>query len=217
MLKGIWKTLEKKKTQKWLALILIVAGLLVASYPLYLRYQSYREQEILRRDFYENVETQKENQSPDEEKDPEKKTLPEWEDWPDTRLEIPEISMEVYVDAVDNLDTFERDYQSPGYYPDSAFPGEEGNVTIAGHRTGPADYFRELHQLHEGDTLILRTPEINYHYQVKWVRTISSYDWSVVEPTDYRAITLTTCPLEGSQQVRERLVVRGELESVSFP
>ena len=94
----------------------------------------------------------------------------------------------------------------PGLYPDSALPGETGNVAIAGHRNVFGSWFRHLNRLAPDDKISITYQGKVYEYTVEKVFTAAENDWSVVAPTDYRALTLTTCDPPGN--VTQRLIVR---------
>ncbi len=94
----------------------------------------------------------------------------------------------------------------PGLYPDSALPGETGNVAIAGHRNVFGSWFRHLNRLAPGDTISISYQGNVYEYAVEKVFIVAENDWSVVAPTDYKALTLTTCDPPGN--VTQRLIVR---------
>jgi len=53
-----------------------------------------------------------------------------------------------------------------GHYPNTVLPGEQGNVAIAGHRTGFGEPFRHLDALRPGDKIVLETPIGTYTYEV---------------------------------------------------
>ncbi len=94
----------------------------------------------------------------------------------------------------------------PGLYPDSARPGETGNVAIAGHRNVFGSWFRHLNRLGPGDRISITYRGQVYEYSVEKVFIVAENDWSVVAPTDYKALTLTTCDPPGN--VIQRLIVR---------
>jgi sortase A len=100
--------------------------------------------------------------------------------------------------------------KGPGLYEGSPLPNvANGNVCIAGHRTTYGSWFRNVDQLEEGDEIILDYSGVKYTYQVQRVFIVDKKDWTVIEPQDYPAITLTSChPLRSSKQ---RIVVRGKL------
>lgn len=94
----------------------------------------------------------------------------------------------------------------PGLYPQSNMPGEEGNVSIAGHRNVFGSWFRHLNRLVPGDAIAITYQGTTYNYAVEKVFIVAENDWSVVAPTAYRALTLTTCDPPGN--VTQRLIVR---------
>jgi sortase A len=96
--------------------------------------------------------------------------------------------------------------KGPGHYPRSPFPGFEGNVAIAGHRTTHLHPFWSLDEVRPGDRILLQTRAGVFVYRVVWLRTVARDDWSVIAPTDLPSLTLTTCTPRFTG--RERLVVR---------
>jgi sortase A len=105
--------------------------------------------------------------------------------------------------------------RGPGHYEGSAAPGEDGNFSIAGHRTTYGSPFWSLEQLSEGDTihvLDLDGTEWVYEYREQLI-VQPSETWVVEEPDpiDLEAptITLTTCHPRSS--AAQRLIAFGEL------
>jgi len=103
-----------------------------------------------------------------------------------------------------------------GHYENTALPGEQGNVAIAGHRTGFGEPFRHLDALRPGDLITLFTPIGTYTYQVvppfdghgnPWIT--HPLDTSVLEPTIDAELTLTTC--DPPHTSKNRLIVRAKL------
>jgi sortase A len=103
-----------------------------------------------------------------------------------------------------------------GHYENTALPGENGNVAIAGHRTGFGEPFRHLDALRPGDQITLETPIGTYIYQVippfdghgnPWITHPT--DLSVLEPTIDAELTLTTC--DPPHTSKNRLIVRAKL------
>jgi sortase A len=103
-----------------------------------------------------------------------------------------------------------------GHYPTTALPGDQGNVAIAGHRTGFGEPFRHLDALRPGDLVKLETPIGTYTYQVMepfenhknpWIT--NSKDTSVIAPTIEAVLTLTTC--DPPHTSKNRLIVRARL------
>jgi sortase A len=54
----------------------------------------------------------------------------------------------------------------PGHYPDSAYPGEPGNFSVAGHRVGKGAPFNDLGLLRSCDALVVETRESWVVYRV---------------------------------------------------
>lgn len=110
-----------------------------------------------------------------------------------------------------------------GHYPNTALPGQSGNVAIAGHRTTYGKPFNRVDELRPGDEIWLLTPIGDFKYVVSepppgWGANpyiTHPRDWSVVEPTDTPSLTLTTCHPKGS--ARERLIVRADLVASEPP
>jgi len=212
----------KKRIILVLGTILILAGLAVAGYPVFLKVQGALEQSRLEKEFQDYLENppyidagpqpQQPSQWPESEVQ-----LPQWEEFPPTKLRIPSLDVDVQVVAVDDMDIYaQRLNQPPGYYPQSAMPGAVGNVLIAGHRGGPAGYFLDLDQLEPGHSIVLHAPGVEYYYVVEEVFVVEPTAVEVLNPTDYPALTLTTCQRVGAISNARRLIVRAMLDHTSL-
>jgi sortase A len=101
--------------------------------------------------------------------------------------------------------------RAAGHIEDTAFPGERGNMGIAGHRD---TVFRPLRRLHVGDALTLTTPDRVFHYRVSTTEIVGPEDVYVLDPTSRPAITLVTCyPFEFIGHAPRRFIVRADLVS----
>jgi len=201
------------------AIILITVGVLVAGYPLIIRFQAGNEQRRLEQEFqdytvspslgsFQDLPLRPDSPSG---REPLESALPQWTELPPTRLEIPAIDLEVQVVAVEDMDVFaEKLSQPPSYYPQSALPGDVGNVLIAGHRGGPAGYFLKLNELEPGDLIYLHAPGVSYSYEVEKVWVVEPTEIEVIAPLDYAALTLTTCQRVGKDPAARRLIVRAK-------
>jgi len=100
----------------------------------------------------------------------------------------------------------------PGHYPQTVLPGEVGNAAMAGHRTirGRPAYFYRLNELEPGDRIHIRYDDRSLTFVVERVFVTDPYDLSVLAPTDYPALTLTTCDPPGSDEMR--LIVQARLQ-----
>lgn len=101
--------------------------------------------------------------------------------------------------------------QGPGHYPDTALPGEVGNVAIAGHRTTYAHPFYNLDALAAGDEIYVLTTQGYFRYTVTGSQIVSPDDTSVLDATPGKAtLTLTTCNPRYS--AAQRLVVTASFD-----
>ncbi len=102
-------------------------------------------------------------------------------------LRIPALHLEVPVlEGTDEV-TLNR---GVGRIAGTSFPGEAGNIGIAGHRDG---FFRKLKDIHAGDAIELATVSGTDIFVVDRIRITSPADVSVLRPRTKHSITLVTC------------------------
>ncbi|GAB3353249.1 class E sortase [Modestobacter lapidis] len=123
--------------------------------------------------------------------------------------------------------------EGPGHYVDTAMPGEQGNLSIAGHRVGRGSPFLDLDQMRPGDPIVVETAEGWFTYRVlgdpatgefadpsgiPGQHIVSPAEVAVIAPTPNAApgtpptgayLTLTTCHPKYSAQ--QRLIIHAEL------
>lgn len=198
--------MTKRRLILTISIVLIAVGIGFIAYPLVLRVHANILQDRLAKEFNEHLSYPHIIFAA-----PEEQELPQWTEFPPTLLEIPAIKLSVHIEAIDDMDLFNNINQMPSYYPQSSYPGEVGNVTIAGHRGGPAGYFGKLKNLKPGDAIILHTPGISYYYEVEKVFKVKPTAVEVLDPLDYAAITFTTC-----YSSSRRLIVRGRFVKYVF-
>ena len=125
-------------------------------------------------------------------------------------IDIPTIGVTKYVVAgVQTADL----KKGPGHYPETPFPGELGNASIAGHRTTYGEPFRHLDDLSIGDPIIITDlMGRKFTYLVSNQQVVGATDSWVVATTDptKAILTLTTCHPEFS--AKQRLIVSAELD-----
>jgi sortase A len=93
-----------------------------------------------------------------------------------------------------------------GHIAGTAYPGDRGNVGIAGHRD---DVFRDLRKVRYGDEIWLQTPDGTFKYRVKTLLTVTPERVDVLAPVGYESITLVTCfPFDFIGSAPLRYVVR---------
>jgi len=93
-----------------------------------------------------------------------------------------------------------------GHVPDTAAPGESGNVALAGHRDG---FFRPLRDIRLGDVITVSVDGHAIRYAVEWTRIVSPDEVWVLGPTSGHALTLITCyPFTFIGSAPSRFIVR---------
>lgn len=122
-------------------------------------------------------------------------------------LEIPVIFLDQYV--VEGTSKQNLTY-GPGYYIETSFPGNGGNVGIAGHRTTYGAPFLDLDKLSTGDEVFLTVGNFRFKYVIDEIVIIepNQGEHYLYHRGDER-ITLTTCHPKSSDKLR--LVVTGSL------
>ncbi len=125
--------------------------------------------------------------------------------FPDTRIIIPKIGLDQVVLEGTDAETLKK---GPGHYPETANPGDRGNVGIAGHRVTYARSFNRIDELAPGDRIILETLSAIYEYRVERSEVTAPEDVTNLKPTDEPRLTLTTCTPKYSAQSRLNVIAR---------
>lgn len=101
------------------------------------------------------------------------------------------------------------------HYPQTAVPGEVGNVVIFGHSSGqwwaPGDYkfiFTLLDKLQFNDKIFVDYKGTRYIYRVNEISTVLPTEVSVLNQGANKTLTLITCTPVGTST--KRLIVRAE-------
>jgi sortase A len=103
------------------------------------------------------------------------------------RLDAPSVHLSATVLEGSDDGTLAR---GAGHIEDTAFPGQPGNVGIAGHRDTT---FRAVRNLHVGDPLELTTSDRIYRYVITKAFVVEPEDVYVLDPSDRPMLTLVTC------------------------
>jgi sortase A len=123
-------------------------------------------------------------------------------------LVIPSIHVDKFVvEGTDDSDL----RRGPGHYPGTAYPGQNGNAAIAGHRTTYGAPFFELDGVKPGDPILIS--DLNgrtWTYIVRNQEVVGPNDVSVLDPTPFAQLTLTTCNPRFS--AAQRLIVFARLQ-----
>lgn len=99
----------------------------------------------------------------------------------------------------------------PGHLQATPVPGELGNSVITGHRD---TFFRHIHELEKGDTVLVQRDGKTFRYQVTGKKIVEPDDLSVIRPVPDSQLTLITCyPTYYIGPAPKRLVVFSRLIS----
>ncbi len=138
---------------------------------------------------------------------------------PEPIITIPKINVSapvIYPTTTANSPNYDPELETGVvHYPNTAVPGQNGNVVIFGHSSNdwwqPGNYkfvFVLLDKLVPGDTLSINYNSKRYIYQVASSRVVEATDISVLAPTNDPTITLITCWPAGTSLKREIIVAK---------
>jgi sortase A len=106
--------------------------------------------------------------------------------------------------------------KGPGHYIGTPLPGQDGNASVAGHRTTYGHPFYNLDGVKVGDPIVLTTLQGIFVYDATKSFVVSPSDNSVIKNSFANMLTLTTCNPRFSASTR--LVVQATLaHSQLFP
>ncbi len=96
-----------------------------------------------------------------------------------------------------------------GHFDGSMFPGEGGNIVLAGHRE---TVFKTLGRVKVGDLVTVRTTYETYKYRVTELKIVDANDQTIVLPSTVEKLTLYTCyPFDTIGYKPSRYIVWAEL------
>jgi sortase A len=128
------------------------------------------------------------------------------------RLQAPSVAMTTNVLEGSDDGTLSR---GAGHIEDTPFPGQPGNIGIAGHRD---TVFRPLRRIKVGDPLQLTSGDRTYNYRISKTLIVGPDDVYVLDPTERPTLTLVTCyPFEFIGHAPKRFIVQAELIDPSGP
>ncbi len=119
------------------------------------------------------------------------------------RVEIPRLRVAAMVREGYDETTLRR---AVGHITGTAYPGEQGNAALAGHRDS---FFRGLRNVHKNDVITFSTLEGTYRYKVDSIRIVGPKETRVLQATGEPTLTLVTCyPFSYFGHAPERYVVQ---------
>jgi sortase A len=128
-------------------------------------------------------------------------------------IRIPKIGVnQVVVEGTNTPDL----RKGPGHYIGTPLPGQNGNASVAGHRTTYGHPFYNLDGVKVGDPIVLTTLQGIFVYDTTKTSVVSPSDTTVIKNTYANLLTLTTCNPRFSAATR--LIVQAKLaHSQLFP
>jgi sortase A len=119
------------------------------------------------------------------------------------RIEIPRLGVSTIIRAGSDARTLRL---AVGHINGTAFPGESGNIGLAGHRD---TFFRRLRDIRVGDEIRIVTPNETYTFVVKDTSVVKPRDVWVLNATPTPVLTLVTCyPFTYVGSAPNRFIVR---------
>ncbi|HRY60512.1 MAG TPA: class D sortase [Patescibacteria group bacterium] len=137
---------------------------------------------------------------------------------PNNTLIIPKIGVSapiLFADSKQPADIDKLLSQGVVHYPDTAMPGEKGNVFITGHssyywwsKSAYSNVFSILNKLVVGDTVYVNYNYKRYTYIVNNIKIVAPNDLSVLSQGNGNILTLMTCTPVGTNY--KRLIVESQ-------
>jgi len=122
-------------------------------------------------------------------------------------LSIPSVGLKVPVYPSDSDLLMDR---GSGVIDGMAYPHEQGNIGIAGHRDG---YFRVLKDVQPGDKIILQTLEGPKNFVINATQVVEIDDLALLQDTEEQSVTLVTCyPFYFVGHAPQRFIVTASLD-----
>lgn len=103
------------------------------------------------------------------------------------RIEIPRLKISAVVAEGTAEGTLDR---AVGHVPSTVFPGESGNVGLAGHRD---TFFRRLKNVKRGDRIRVTTPDGVFRYRVESTDVVMPQRSDVLQVAGPPQLVLVTC------------------------
>jgi LPXTG-site transpeptidase (sortase) family protein len=125
-------------------------------------------------------------------------------------LEVPSVSLAVPVYQTNSEMVMDR---AAGIIDGMAYPHEQGNIGISGHRDG---YFRVLKDVSVGDPIVLQTLEGEKHFRIEDIQVVEIDDTHLLQDTRDQTLTLVTCyPFYFVGHAPQRFIVTASLDTTN--
>lgn len=191
--------------------VLIFAGIVIIATAVGMRLWADHKQKQMITDFQKTIEKQDKNgdkQNNTSNNTDSDNSTPQTKSGAVGLLTIPKINLTVAVG--DGVDTDTLRY-AVGHFKGTAYPGENGNCCIAGHRSYTySEYFNRLDEINKGDEFTIQTTKGTYKYKVYDKIVVTPDHTEVLNPTSDATVTLITCtPI---RVATHRLIIKARLE-----
>lgn len=211
------------KIKNVLGILLIVAGISLIGVTIWMKYDTYKQQQAVLDSFKnlafdvpegesqndeatleeENESIKVENSETKENKKPEKAQLEEGNGI--GVLNIPKIDLEIGI--IEGV-RYEDIKYVVGHFPGTPMPGEKGNFSIAGHRVSYfGEAFKDIDKLENGDKVNVTYNGKEYTYEVTDMYEVTPSQTEALEPTKDATMTIVTCTIDA----KNRVIVKGKL------
>lgn len=197
--------------KKRAGILLIVSGMLLISWTIYIRLDTYHKQNVMIKEFNKAVEDINSQDIAARSGNTSNSSVSN--NPTDVKgmigiLSIPKIDLKVAV--VNGVDAHSLKI-ALGHFKETPMPGQNGNCAISGHRSYTYNhFFNRLDEVQIGDEIDVTALSGNYKYLVYEKKITTPNDVSVLNNTSEPVITLITCHPPHSSKFR--LIVRGRLQ-----
>ena len=178
-----------------LSQFLFICGILILIKPLYFYSKGYVAQILLDHAWKRTVQTR----SP-------QLAWPWAETHPVGKIYFPK--MDEFFTILDGTTTEALAF-GPGHVEGTSYPGEAGNICIAGHRDS---FFNNIQNLDIGDIIRIDYVDSQQLFQIESTRVVQPEDTRWLAPSDSTLLTLITCyPFNYIGDAPDRYIVRASL------
>ena len=178
-----------------LSQFLLILGICILIKPLYFYTKGYLAQVLLDNAWKKTVKTQ----SP-------QLAWPWAKTYPVGKLYFPKLDESF---TILNGTTAEALAFGPGHVEGTSYPGEAGNICIAGHRDS---FFNNIQNLNIGDIIRIDYVDSQQLFQIESTRVVQPEDTRWLDPSDSTLLTLITCyPFNYMGDGPDRYIVRAGL------
>ncbi len=121
------------------------------------------------------------------------------------RLDVARLGLSVMVMEGTTARTLRH---AAGHVEGTAFPGQNGNIGISGHRD---TFFRSLRNIRDNDIITIVTPNGHYRYRVVSTKVVDPANLAVLDSDGTEILTLITCyPFYFVGPAPNRFIVRAQ-------